>query len=179
MVVRTEVFKMTGQKWYFEDCMVEEKENYFTVHVERNCIYGSQEVVPSCEKDFEECRKRLDEGEDPLWLWEDGSGVVVGYGMESSLNSIVGLVRAWKYFGGQVEVEKDVDAIIYGSEDDNRRLVMYLGKTFGDDFPTDDEVLNNVIKFAFIKGDEKIPKYYDDDVLFKVEDEEEYFREVE
>jgi len=170
---------MKGQKWHFKDCTVVEKEGFFRVYVERNYIEGSQDVVPCNEKDFEECRKRLDEGESPLWLWEDGSGVVVGYGMKSDLNNIVGLVREWEYFGGQVEVGENMDSIIYGKVGEDRRLVMYLCESFGDDFPTDDEVLETVVKFALINGDEKIPRYYDDDVLFEVEDVEEYFHEVE
>lgn len=164
---------MTGKKWYFNDCMVVEMTDSFAVYVDRNGLYGVQEVVPSSMKDFEECRKRLDEGESPLWTWEDGAGKVVGYGMKGELNDIVNFVRKGRYMGGTVEVGEGTDLIIYALDD--KLLVMYLCESFGDDFPTDDEVLETVTRYAIINEGDKIPKYYDEDILFEVEDDDKYF----
>lgn len=153
----------TDKTWEFEDCIVIEESDCFEVVVTRNGIMGHQSVVPAR---MDECRKALDEGEDPLWTWEDGIGQTVGYAMKAGRDDLADLIRHGEYTGGETSPEGDQFQYIL---DDGCRLVVYTSESFPDDDAEDDDIIETAESFAVIKRDEAIPYRCDRTVLFEVE----------
>lgn len=153
----------TDKTWEFEDCIVIEDIDSFEVIVTRNGVMGHQSVVPAR---MDECRKALDAGESPLWIWEDGAGVVVGEGMKASRQDLAALVMDSEYTGGETSTEGDQFQFITS---DGYRLVVYTSESFPNDDATDREIIDTAESFAVVERSEGIPNRWDRTVLFEVE----------
>ncbi len=152
----------TDNAWEFEDCIVIEDIDCFEVVVTRNDITGHQSIVPGS---MDECRKALDEGEDPLWSWEDGAGMVVGYAMKADREDLAYYVRHSEYYGGVATDEGDE---FQYRLDDGRKLVVITSESFPED-ADDEEIIKAAESFAIVDKDEAIPSRWDTGILFEVE----------
>lgn len=161
-------------KWRFNDCTIVEDIDCFEVEVVRHGVHAHQAIVPA---DMEEFRDALDtalvdealaDGPSPLYLWKDGAGVTVGYGMKASRQDLVTIIRSAEFQGGITGPVDIGDQFLY-KVDDDKVLVVYTDVSFGDDFD-DDDVIDTAVSFAVIRRGEWAPDRWDMKKLFGVED---------
>lgn len=168
------IYETVKQTSSFDDCIVEEKEGngferpYFDVHIKHDGIKAHQYVVPCSNKDVDTCRKALNDGESPLWVWDDGYGFRVGYNMKVPRNTLRKLILESEYRGGENGV--DGDMIQYMTLNGNR-LVIYTERHMNDDEDSIDELTEAAEAFAIVDKVSKIPSRWESGELLFLEDE--------
>ncbi len=147
------IYEVVKRTWTFDDCIVEEKEGngfentYFDVHVERDGIKGHQLVVPLAE-DVDECRRHLDEGESPLYVWEDGMGHVVGECICVSRDLLRRLILDSKYVGGGFGTYCDMYQFEPTWDGKGKKFTVYTHREMNCEEDSVDDLVEAAVSFA-------------------------------
>lgn len=168
------IYETVKQTWSFDDCIVEEKEGngferpYFDVHIKHDGIKAHQYIMPYSDDDVIKCREALNDGESPLWIWDDGCGYRVGDNMRVSRSILRELILKSEYRGG--ENGCDGDAIQYRTPDE-KKLVIYTNRHMDEDEDSIDELVEAAEAFAIRDKNKMMPSRWESGKLLFLEDE--------